>query len=142
MSTAEILSRVSLFADLDAGAIESLAAFTFHRTFTPGELIVEEGRNANGLYIVASGQVEVIKGLGGDRPQTVAVLGPGEPFGEMALLGEWPRTASMRAIDETECLGMDRWIFLAHLSRDPQLAIRMLQILAKRLADTADRLVE
>ncbi len=103
---------------------------------------MEEGRTGNGLYVVLSGSVEVIRGLGGSRPQRLAVLGPGEPFGEMALLGDWKRSASVRAIDDVECMGMDRWAFLAHLKTEPNLAIRMLQMLAERLAETDARLIE
>jgi nitrite reductase/ring-hydroxylating ferredoxin subunit len=136
------LASVPLFADLDAASISRLEAFTFRRQFAAGEVIVEEGRTGNGLYVVLSGSVEVIRGLAGARPQRVAVLGPGEPFGEMALLGDWKRSASVRATDDVECMGMDRWAFLAHLKTEPNLAIRMLQMLAERLAETNARLVE
>jgi len=137
-----LLARVPLFASLDPASVDALEAFTFRRTFKPGETIVEEGRTGNGLYLVLSGRVEVVKGLGGQRPQTAAILGPGQPFGEMALLGEWKRSASVRALDEAECLGMDRWVFLAHLNKKPQLAIKLLQMLAERLAQTSARLGE
>jgi len=136
------LASVPLFASLEPASIESLEAFTFRKGFVPGEVIVEEGRTGNGLYIVLSGKVEVVKGLRGARPQTLAVFGPGEPFGEMALLADWKRSASVRAVDEVECLGMDRWAFLAYLNREPQLAIKMLQMLAQRLAETNEKLVE
>jgi nitrite reductase/ring-hydroxylating ferredoxin subunit len=134
------LSKVPLFAGLDAKSLENLEAFTFRRTFKAGDLIVEEGRNGNGAYVVLSGKVEVVRGLPDGKPVVINTLGPGEPFGEMALLGDWPRTASVRAVEESECLGMDRWIFLAHLSKEPKLAIAMLQILARRLAETDRRL--
>jgi 3-phenylpropionate/trans-cinnamate dioxygenase ferredoxin subunit len=136
------LASVPLFADLDDTSIDTLESFAFRKQFAVGEVIVEEGRTGNGLYVVLSGSVEVIKGLGGTRPQRVAVLGPGEPFGEMALLGDWKRSASVRAIDDVECVGMDRWAFLAHLKTEPNLAIRMLQMLAERLCDTNARLAE
>jgi CRP-like cAMP-binding protein len=60
----------------------------------------------------------------------------------MALLGEWPRSATVRAVTPTECIGIDRWIFLEHLDKEPKLALRMLQILALRLAETDERLAE
>jgi nitrite reductase/ring-hydroxylating ferredoxin subunit len=135
------LASVPLFSGLDQTSLESLEAFTFRKTFAAGELIVEEGRTGNGLYVVLSGRVEVVKGLSGPNPQVAAVLGPSEPFGEMALLGDWRRSASVRALEEVACLGMDRWAFLAHLNREPQLAVRMLQMLAERLAQTNERLV-
>jgi nitrite reductase/ring-hydroxylating ferredoxin subunit len=136
------LASVPLFADLDPASIESLEAFTFRKKFLAGEVVVEEGRTGNGLYVVLSGSVEVIKGLGGTRPQRVAVLHEGEPFGEMALLGDWKRSASVRAIEDVECLGMDRWAFLTHLKNEPNLAIRMVQMLAARLTETNERLAE
>ena len=142
VSTIDVLNHVPLFAGLEARAIEALAGFTFRKTFETGELIVEEGRTGNGLFIIVSGSADVVKGLGAGKPRSVAKLGAGEPIGEMALLGEWPRTASVRASEPTECLGMDRWIFLEHLDREPKLALRMLQILALRLAETAERLAE
>jgi nitrite reductase/ring-hydroxylating ferredoxin subunit len=136
------LAGVPLFSGLDQASLESLEAFTFRKLFGTGELIVEEGRTGNGLYVVLSGKVEVVKGLSGPTPHVAAVLGPGEPFGEMALLGDWRRSASVRALEDVTCLGMDRWAFLAHLNREPQLAVRMLQMLAERLAQTNERLVE
>ena len=142
MSTESVLAAVPLFEGLDPAALESLEAFTFRRSFEAGDMIVEQGRTGNGLYVVLSGEVEVFRNQGPDKHHVLGKLGVGEPFGEMALLGEWPRTASVKALEPTECLGMDRWVFLAHLSKEPQLAIRMLQILAQRLADTNDRLAE
>ena len=142
MTTADVLTNMPLFAGLEARAIEALAGFTFRKTFEPGELIVEEGRTGNGLFIIVSGSAEVIKGLQTAHPRTVAKLGAGEPIGEMALLGEWPRSATVRALEPTECIGIDRWIFLDHLDKEPKLALRMLQILALRLAETAERLAE
>jgi len=136
------LASVPLFADLDPGSIERLEAFSFRRTFAPGEVIVEEGHTGNGLYVVLSGTVDVIVGLKSDNPRRVAVLHEGEPFGEMALLGDWKRSASVQAMDNVECLGLDRWAFLAHLKNEPNLAIRMLQMMANRLMETNQRLGE
>ena len=138
-SLVEWLADVPLFAGLSAATIERLSSFAFRRTFVPGELIVEEGRTANGLFIVISGLVEIVKGLDSDRPTLVATLGAGEPIGEMEILAEWPRTASARAVEPTECLGIDSWVFMDYLHEEPQLAIRLLQILSKRLAVTSER---
>ena len=142
MSTADVLRQVWLFSGLDQGALDAISGFTFQKTFGPGDLIVEEGRTGNGLYVVISGKVEVVKGLGTQQQQIIATFGSGEVFGEMALLGEWPRTASVRALEQAECLGMDRWVFLAQLERHPQVAIKMLQILAQRLRLADARLAE
>ena len=142
MSTMDVLRQVWLFSGLDEQQIEAVSSFTFQKSFGPGELIVEEGRTGNGMYAIISGSVEAVKSLGTDQERTVNRLGAGEVFGEMALLGEWPRTASVRAVDEVECLGIDRWVFLTQLERHPQVGIRLLQVLAQKLRDSDARLVE
>ena len=142
MSTADVLSQVWLFAGLDEQQLDAVSSLTFQKRFGPGELIVEEGRTGNGLYAIISGNVEAVKALGTEQERTVNQLGAGEVFGEMALLGEWPRTATVRAIDEVECLGIDRWVFLTQLERHPQMGIKLLQILAQKLRDSDARLME
>ncbi|MCH9018232.1 MAG: cyclic nucleotide-binding domain-containing protein [Chloroflexi bacterium] len=122
--------------------LESISSFTFEKSFDPGELIVEEGQTGNGLYVIVSGNVEVLKGDLAATPQVLAKRGAGDVFGEMALLGEWPRTASVRALDDVQCLGIDRWVFLSQLERQPKVTIRLLQILAQRLRDSDARLAE
>ena len=142
MSTVDVLRQVWLFSGLDEQQLDAVSSLTFQKKFGPGELIVEEGRTGNGLYAIISGNVEAVKALGTEQERTVNRLGAGEVFGEMALLGEWPRTATVRAIAEVECLGIDRWVFLTQLERHPQMGIKLLQILAQKLRDSDARLVE
>ena len=142
MSTVDVLKQVWLFTGLDEQQLDAVSSFTFQKSFGPGELIVQEGHVGNGLYAIISGNVEAVKALGTEQERTVNRLGSGEVFGEMALLGEWPRTASVRAVDQVEYLGIDRWVFLTQLERHPQLGIRMLQILAQKLRESDARLVD
>ena len=136
MSIADALSEVWLFSGVSKEHLEKLAAFTFSRDYKSGDMIVEEGRTGNGLYIIVSGQVEVVKALNTERATRLATLSKGEFFGEMALLGEFPRTATVRALTDVACVGVDRWLFLNQLGKDPQLAITMLQAMAGRLRTT------
>ena len=76
MAAESVLAQVNLFAGLDEQSLESLEAFTFRRTLSEGEEIVEEGRTGNGLFIVLSGNVEVVKGLAGKSPQVLAPVSP------------------------------------------------------------------
>ena len=142
MSTLDVLREVWLFSGLDDQQLEAVSSFTFQKGFSPGELIVEEGRTGNGMYAIISGNVEAIKALGTEQERVLNRLGTGEVFGEMALLGEWPRTASVRAVDEVECLGIDRWVFLTQLEWHPQVGIKLLQVLAQKLRESDARLVE
>ena len=139
-SASHVLGNVPLFAGLDESALTALGEMTFQKTFQPGEAIVEEGHTGNGLYVILSGRVEVVKSDNTDRAQVLATLEAGEPFGELALLGEWKRTATVRAVDVTTCLGIDRWLFLAHLQREPAIAVKMLQFVAQRLVEADARL--
>ena len=138
----EALRQIWLFSELGDDQLESISTFTFSKSFDPGELIVVEGQTGNGLYVILSGNVEVLKGDLRENPQVLAKRGAGDVFGEMALLGEWPRTASVRALDTVQCLGIDRWVFLSQLERQPQVTIKMLQILAQRLRDSDARFAE
>ncbi len=142
MSNADVLAGVWLFAGVEKSHLEKLAIFTFSRSYKPGETIVEEGRTGNGLYIITSGKVEVVKALNTERARRLATLAQGDFFGEMALLCEWPRTATVRALEDTSCIGIDRWLFLAELSKDARLAIVMLQAMAQRLRDADARLTQ
>ena len=142
MSTVDVLRDVWLFAGLDDQQLDAVSSLTFQKNFGPGEVIFEEGRTGNGLYAIISGNVEAVKSLGTEQERTVNRLGSGEVFGEMALLGEWPRTATVRAVDDVECLGIDRWVFLTQLERHPQMGIKLLQILAQKLRDSDARLME
>ncbi len=142
MSNADALAGVWLFSGVDRSHLEKLAVFTFTRSYKSGETIVEEGRTGNGLYIVMSGRVEVVKALNTERARHLATLGQGDFFGEMALLCEWPRSATVRAIEDTTCVGIDRWLFLSELGKDARLAIVMLQAMAQRLRDADARLTQ
>ena len=140
--SSDFLRNVWLFTALSEDQLDAISNFTFQTKFAAGDLIVEEGQTGNGLYVIVSGNVEAVKGYGTGNARVVNKLAVGEVFGEMALLGEWPRTATVRAVTDVECLGIDRWVFLSQLERDPQVGIKMLQVLAQRLKDSDTRLME
>lgn len=142
MSDADMLADIWLFSGASKEDLEKLATFAFTKSFGPGEVIIEEGRTGNGLYVIASGQVEVVKGLHTENPQHIANLGAGEFFGEIALLGEFPRLASVRTLEDTKCIGIDRWLFLAQIRKQPHMAITMLEVMAERLRRTDAKLAE
>ena len=135
MSDADLLAGTWLFHRASKEVLDKLAAFTFHKNYKAGEVIFEEGQTGNGMFIVAEGKVEVLKNLESGNPQQLAVLGKGEVFGEMALLDELPRSASVRAREDTTCVGIDRFLFVTQLTKDPQVSITMIQVLARRLRE-------
>ena len=141
MADADLLAEVWLFRDASKESLEQLAAFAFNKSYAPGDVVFEEGQTGNGLYMITSGKVEVVKNMGTASEQQLAVLDSGEVFGEMALLEERPRSASVRALEDTHCLGIDRFLFLSQLYKDPQVAITMIQVLAQRLREMDERLM-
>lgn len=113
-----LLSRCDLMRHLPPQKIEALLHMVRTRTLEPGQVLFSAGDTGDALYIVASGEVEILEG---DRP--LATLGEGEAFGEMALLSGGPRTATVRAAGgEAELLEIDRDDFERLLAGDPVLA--------------------
>jgi CRP/FNR family cyclic AMP-dependent transcriptional regulator len=138
----ELLSRTSLFAALSHDDLEHLAEDARIRTYHRGEVIVREGETATGCYIIASGRVEVLKGVDDPQPVTLGTLDSGEFFGEMAVIDDHPRSATVRAIEETECVAIRRVDFLEVLQRRPQIAVQMLPVLVRRLRQADARSME
>ena len=83
-----------------------------------------------------------MKGLNTDKSERLGILGPGDFFGEIALLDEHPWSASIRALENTECLGLDRWKFLAELRKQPSMAIELLRVPVRHLREANTRLTE
>ncbi len=110
-----ILRRSPLFAPLTAPALEALARRVDHVTVLAGQTIIVEGEPGDRWYTVVSGNVRVHRG---ETP--LRELGPGDAFGEIALLHRVPRTASVTALTDTELLALDREPFLAAVSGTPE----------------------
>jgi len=136
---AELLAQTPLFAELTQDDLEHLAETARIRTYQRAEVIVREGEPATGCFTIASGRVEVLKGAQGSPPVVLATLGAGDFFGEMAVIDDHPRSATVRALDETECVAIRRADFLEILQRRPQIATRLLPILVRRLRQAEAR---
>ncbi|MDP2053884.1 MAG: ATPase, T2SS/T4P/T4SS family [Acidobacteriota bacterium] len=130
------LHQVPFFSALSAEACALLERRTRRRDFLPQSTIVREGSADGAAYFVLSGRVAVRR----RDPDTgvdfvLAELGPGQMFGEMALLTGQPRTASVLAIDETTCAVLEHTDFEQVLAAHPELAAAMMRMLAERLID-------
>ena len=128
----ELLGRVPLFRGLPESELWSIAALARPRVLARNEMLFREGDPGDRFYIVYSGAVEVLK----ERPlgdhERLAVKRTGEAFGEMSLLNDAPRSASVRALEPTELLVVSRDDFNALLG-DSALAIGLLRSLARSL---------
>ena len=126
----EQLAKVWIFSKLERSDLARIAKAVVQRTYAKGEEIVKEGEQAVAFYVINSGKVDVSKG-----EKTLATMGPGESFGEMALLDGFPRSANITAVEDTECLVMTRWDFTAELRTNPTIALAMLPVMSKRIRE-------
>jgi CRP/FNR family transcriptional regulator len=133
----ESLRNVALFQALQPKQIKSLAKWTTERAFEPGQAIVTEGQMGLGLYCIVSGRVSVsLRTPSGQRE--LRTMGPGESFGELALLDNKPRSATVTAVEPTTVLILDKVQFLAELRTYPEIALALIPVLVEWLRD-ADR---
>ena len=129
---AEFLKRVSWFEDLDKASLDAIANSAVEQNYQPGQYIMRQGDTGVGAFIIRSGRVDIIQERDGQEVK-LASLGPGDVVGEMALLDEFPRSASVRASEPTTALGIQRWHFRGILQSHPQLAVALLPILSRRI---------
>ena len=94
----------------------------------PGEILFEKGDRAIAVYVVKSGRLEIF-----DGPITYETVSPGDLIGEMALIDEAPRSASIRAVTECEIIPIDAKRFITMVERTPTFAIRVMRVLVRRL---------
>lgn len=107
----------------------------FSRTFKPGEIIFKMGDVAEHMYIMQSGKVEIyVSTPQGDK--SFAVIGPGEFFGEMAIIDKGNRSASARAVEETRVIMLDEKTFDLHIQSNPAIVRKILKNMSIRLRET------
>ena len=106
----------------------------FGTDFESGEFICREGDEGDQMYIVQKGRVRVSKQIGG-RDHELAEIGPGEFFGEMAIVNNVKRTASIQAIEKTELLHFNREGFLSMINKNPMIALNIIDRQCRRLQD-------
>lgn len=130
--TAEFLAKVPLFKELKRRQLERLAQTVVPNDYQAGQDIVTQGESGVGLFVIVSGEAEVIHVRTDGSKAVVNVLGETDYFGELALLTEGPRTASVIATQPTKCLVLTRWNFLAALKGDAEMAVSILEEMAWR----------
>ncbi|HKY94002.1 MAG TPA: PEP/pyruvate-binding domain-containing protein [Kiloniellales bacterium] len=126
--TTAVLQRTQLFADMDRRQVEQITRLLKERRFAKGETVIMEGTGGAAFFIIDSGEVSVtVKGI------ELATLGPGDHFGEIALIDGGARTATVTAKTDLVCHGLTFWEFRPLVERNGAMAWKLLQALAKRL---------
>jgi CRP/FNR family transcriptional regulator, cyclic AMP receptor protein len=131
----ELIRQVPLFSSLDKKEVQGLASSMKERTFQAGDTIATEGQSGIGFFIIDEGEAAV--SVGGDERAT---LGHGDYFGEIALIDDGARTATITAKSPLKCYGITSWEFRPLVEQNAGLAWKMMQTLAARLREAqADR---
>jgi CRP/FNR family transcriptional regulator, cyclic AMP receptor protein len=124
----ELLQRVPLFADFDRGDLQRLARSFKERTFSAGSTVSAEGKSGAGFFVIESGEATVTV-----RDTERAKLGPGDYFGEIALIDDGARSATVTADSELRCYGLTSWEFRPLVESNASIAWRLLETMAQRL---------
>jgi CRP/FNR family cyclic AMP-dependent transcriptional regulator len=130
----ELLKRVPLFQGLDDKSLDTLARNFTDRTFTAGKEITSEGAGGVGFFVIGDG-VAVVSVRGEER----AILGEGDYFGEVALIDEGPRSATITARSDVKCYGLTPWQFRPLVEENASIAWPLLVSMAKRLREIEAR---
>jgi CRP-like cAMP-binding protein len=120
-----------LFSGLGRRELERVASSMKERRFQKGDMLTTEGRGGVGFFVIEEGEADV--SVHGDER---AKLGPGDYFGEIALITESDRTATITAETDMRCYGMTMWDFRPLVESNASIAWNMLQQLAQKLRDT------
>jgi CRP/FNR family transcriptional regulator len=138
--TAEFLARVPLFKGLKKRQLENLAKRFVERDYPAERAIVTQGKGGEGLFIVVSGHTNVMRQRDDGEAVQVNAFGPADFFGELALLDDGPRTASVITTEATKCLALTRWDFYGALREDVEMSITILEEMASRFRIALDAL--
>jgi CRP/FNR family cyclic AMP-dependent transcriptional regulator len=136
----DFLSRAPLFARLESRQLHRLADLCVPRSYDKGEEIVVEGSTGLGLFVITGGRVEVTRGTGDDKV-VFAELGSGDLLGEMSLVDDQPRSATVRTLEPTTCLLITRGSFQSLVDREPEIAWCIVPVLAGRLRALQEELI-
>jgi CRP/FNR family cyclic AMP-dependent transcriptional regulator len=137
VSTA-VLKSVPLFAAFSDDQLRALAPVVMRRTASRGSVIMAEGDRVDSLYVVVAGRLKVMMGEADGKEVILDILGPGEIFGEMALIDDGPRSASVVAIEPCELLLVTRRDFRKCIVENYDAAMAVMRVLVRRLR-AADR---
>jgi CRP/FNR family transcriptional regulator, cyclic AMP receptor protein len=135
-----VFGAVPLFRRLSRQQRSRLAKRATRRAYGPGAVIVRQGDTSMSLYIVLAGAIRVQRELAGGAAMPVAEGGRAFFFGEMGLIDDEPRAATVVAVAPTECALLARWDFQTELRHDPDIALALLPILTGRIRELEARL--
>ncbi|HEU5316949.1 MAG TPA: cyclic nucleotide-binding domain-containing protein [Chloroflexota bacterium] len=139
IGTGAVLGKIDLFRGISERELARLEKLARPRVYEPGQIIVEQGSSGVALFVIRSGKVRVTQKAADGTHREIRTIGPGGSFGEMALFNNRPRSATISAVEPTECLALHQFDFLDELRKSPEIAIRLLDTISQRLVDAERR---
>ncbi len=141
------LARVALFSSLPNKELKGVAKSCREGTYSPGSVLISQGEKGLGLFMLLKGTVRITRANSPDGAEEVlGTAGAGEVIGELALLDDLPRSATVTAVDEVTVLSLPLWEFRRFLRRslrnDPDVGLDLLAVLSRRLRKAEQRVLE
>lgn len=144
MEITKLFRSIYLFKDLSEEELALISAITAEREFSQGEVVFKEGEVGDAFYVVLEGKIRISKFVAGVGEEALAILEKGNYFGEMALIDEFPRSASAIAHIDCRLLMMDKADFTSLLSNHKEIAYKLLWVfcrtLSQRLRETNEKI--
>ena len=140
LSNLELIRRVSLFSTLSPEQAEGLAGAVSKKSFKRGEVLVEQGRKCNALYIILVGRTRVLMTDNNGREVILATLSSGDYVGEMSLIDNEPHSATVVADQEVDVLVLGRDNFLRCLNENMEMAHAVMRVLVQRLRKASENI--
>jgi len=126
-----LLKKTPIFANTSESSLKTMLKSAVEKTVESGQKIVEQGERGSGFYLILEGRAEVV--ADGEK---LAEFGSGDFFGELAVIDGAPRTADVVAVADTTCVVVTQWAMRSIISTHPEIALSMLEELARRLRAT------
>jgi CRP/FNR family cyclic AMP-dependent transcriptional regulator len=139
--TTELLRRVPVFSTLGPDELEQVARVAVPRRFRAGHVVFREGDESDTCYVVRAGLCRAVRAHTDGRAITLANFGPGDIFGELAMFDNERRSATVEALEETEVVAILGGDMRRLLREHPEIAVKLLAAVARRLRETNERLV-
>lgn len=137
----DTLKRVNLFSTLEKKDLQALARTCQERKYSAGSTLFSQGDTGVGLYVLTGGTVRITQANNLDRAEEVlGTESAGGVLGEMALLDDLPRSATITAVDDVTALLLPIWDFRAALHNHPDIAVKLLAVLSRRLRKAENRI--
>ncbi len=136
----ELLRSVPLFSDLEEAELERFSRVAVARSFPAGTRVFHEGDHSDACYIVRDGSFRVTREHSDGRAITLATLGSGDIFGELAMLDGEVRSASVEALNDGELLALPAGEVRALLARHPEITVKLIAALVRRLRTANERI--